>query len=284
MNKTQCDSNVFTLSVGFKAPVLLISKPVDWLVHKFLHFFSLFKTQHIPGFSAFWKKFYLYLVVRAEMFCWGVVHFFLLYFLLCSRKTKKEKSGVILLWRKDSPEHRHGNAIYHCKNHREQEQMQIPCAQCLCRGLGTVGPVSSGVSSGPILMIPWYFFNNIYLFLTWGTAALISRDEDHCPSAVAGDTFLRTIDLFLPLRGLMVPLPIWQCNTSIHYIHLLQQQPFLRDFRINFWWISCNIRSDAECLKFKSIIPIWSCNTLLRIHCCNNSSQVPLGLWVIKYL
>lgn len=39
-----------------------------------------------------------------------------------------------------------------------------PQFQCLCRGLGTVGPVSSGISSGPILAIPWYFFNNIYLF------------------------------------------------------------------------------------------------------------------------
>lgn len=50
--------------------------------------------------------------------------------------------------------------------------------QCLGRGLDAVDPVSSEISSGSILMIPLYFFNNIYPFLTWGTAALISRDED----------------------------------------------------------------------------------------------------------
>lgn len=48
----------------------------------------------------------------------------------------------------------HGNAIYDCKkNSAVTGTIAGPQFQCMCSGLGIVGPVSSGVSSGPILMI-----------------------------------------------------------------------------------------------------------------------------------
>lgn len=46
-----------------------------------------------------------------------------------------------------------------------------PRFQCLCSGLGIVGPVLSGVSSGPILMILRYFFNNVYLIFDMGNCS-----------------------------------------------------------------------------------------------------------------
>lgn len=38
-----------------------------------------------------------------------------------------------------------------------------PQFQCMCSGLSIAGPASNEASSGAILMILWYFFNNIYL-------------------------------------------------------------------------------------------------------------------------
>lgn len=82
---------------------------------------------------------------------------------------------------------RHGNVIYYCKNTGNKNNCRSPVSVPV--QLGAVGPVSSGISSGSILIIPLYFFNNIYFCLTWGTAALIPRDEDWCTSDVAGYIF-----------------------------------------------------------------------------------------------
>lgn len=40
--------------------------------------------------------------------------------------------------------------------------------QCMCSGFA---PVSNGASSGPILMILWYSFNNIYLIFDMGNCS-----------------------------------------------------------------------------------------------------------------
>lgn len=78
-----------------------------------------------------------------------------------------KNKGEILLWRKDCLEHMHGNVIYYCKNTAHKNN-------CMCPVSGPVQRFRYSWSclkwdhSCSVLMIPLYFFNYIYLFLTWG--------------------------------------------------------------------------------------------------------------------